>query len=328
MLAGANVVLMGAGIPLAIPGVLDQMARWEPTQMKIQVDGDSVQPSHTCHFDPREYCTGELPLLSRPDFYAIVSSDIIAKTLSRKASGEIDGFVVEYHGAGGHNAPPRRSRGQAAAGQELSYGPMDLPDIEKIRELGKPFWLAGGYASPEALKEALSLGANGIQVGTAFALCNESGLIPEIRQRILRSQLDGGLDIQTDFAASPTGYPFKVARLIPQPADVAAAAERCRVCDLGYLRRPYNTPEGEVSYRCPGEPVAVFLKKGGEHGETVGRQCLCNGLLAAAGLAQTRCGVVEPPILTIGENLAFVPHMVRNGNLSYSASDVIDYLES
>jgi NAD(P)H-dependent flavin oxidoreductase YrpB (nitropropane dioxygenase family) len=205
---------------------------------------------------------------------------------------------------------------------------MDLPDIVKIRDLGKPFWLAGGYASPEALKEAISLGANGIQVGTAFALCDESGLLPEIRHDILRGQLDGSLRIQTDFAASPTGYPFKLARLARQPDSAAAMAERCRVCDLGYLRRPCGAAGESISYRCPGEPVDIFVNKGGTAEETVGRQCLCNGLLAAAGLAQTRRGVLEPPILTIGENLSFVPHMVRDGNLSYSASDVIDYLES
>ena len=39
--------------------------------------------------------------------------------------------------------------------------------------LGLPFWLAGGYGSAEKLKEALAEGAAGIQVGTAFAFCDE-----------------------------------------------------------------------------------------------------------------------------------------------------------
>jgi NAD(P)H-dependent flavin oxidoreductase YrpB (nitropropane dioxygenase family) len=328
MLAGANVVLMGAGIPHAIPGALDQLAKWKPAQMRIFMDGGEAQEAHAYEFDPREYCEGPLPELSRPDFLAIVSSDIIAKTLAKKASGEIDGFVVEYHRAGGHNAPPRRSRAKAANDELPGYGPMDLPNIDKIRDIGKPFWLAGGYASPEALKEAIALGARGIQVGTAFALCNESGLVEEMRHRIISEKLAGSLSIQTDFAASPTGYPFKLAYLSQRRDTDTAMDERCRVCDLGYLRRPCGTDEGGITYRCPGEPVDAFVRKGGEENETYGRQCLCNGLLAAAGLAQTRRGVTEPPILTIGEDLDFVSRIVKDGNPSFSASDVIDYLES
>ena len=328
MIGGVNVVLMGAGIPLAIPGALDRLARWDAAEMKIHVESDSRMESHCHRFDPRDYCLGELPALNRPQFLAIVSSDIVAKTLSRKASGEIDGFVVEYHTAGGHNAPPRRSRGKVEAGMAPSYGSRDMPNIAKVRDLGKPFWLAGGYASPAALREAKDLGAEGIQVGTAFALSDASGISPEMRLEILRRHLDGSLGIQTDFSASPTGYPFKVASLGPGCEQAGAREDRCRICDLGYLRHPYCREDGSIGYRCPGEPVDFFVKKGGERDETVGRQCLCNGLLAASGLAQSRGEALEPPILTIGQDLSFLSHLVKDGVLSYSPSDVIDYLDS
>ena len=39
MLAGVDYVLMGAGIPLAIPGVLDRLAEGEPVQLSLKVDG-------------------------------------------------------------------------------------------------------------------------------------------------------------------------------------------------------------------------------------------------------------------------------------------------
>jgi nitronate monooxygenase len=39
MLAGVDYVLMGAGIPKEIPGVLDRLAAHEPARMKLDVDG-------------------------------------------------------------------------------------------------------------------------------------------------------------------------------------------------------------------------------------------------------------------------------------------------
>ena len=44
---------------------------------------------------------------------------------------------------------------------------------------------------------------------------------------------------------------------------------------------------------------------------TAGRGCLCNGLLAAAGLPQIRQnGYVEPPIVTLGEDFTTVRNML------------------
>jgi nitronate monooxygenase len=287
------------------------------------VEGSGGTESLVQHFAPRDFITGDLPALVRPDFFAIVSSDIVAKTLSRKASGTVDGFVVEYHTAGGHNAPPRRSRGDGSALARQAYGEIDLPDIAKILELGKPFWLGGGYASPEAIAAAKAQGATGVQIGTAFALCEESGIDPEIRRSMIHNCLAGMLSVRTDFEASPTGYPFKLAsfdKAEPLP-------DRCRICDLGYLRRPWRTEDGRIAYRCPGEPIDKYLAKGGSAEETVGRQCLCNGLLATIGLAQVRNGILEPPMLTMGEDLSFLRQVLKGGQQSYTASELIDYLD-
>ena len=38
---------------------------------------------------------------------------------------------------------------------------------------------------------------------------------------------------------------------------------RPRLCDLGFLRRAYRSHDGSIGYRCPAEPVADFLRKGG-----------------------------------------------------------------
>ena len=122
----------------------------------------------------------ELPPLKRPFFLPIISSYTLALTLVRKANGRVDGFVVEGPTAGGHNAPPR-GRLQLSALGEPVYGERDAVDLAKLRELGLPFWLAGGHGTNEGLQEALAAGAAGIQVGTAFAFCDESGLDPNTR---------------------------------------------------------------------------------------------------------------------------------------------------
>jgi hypothetical protein len=60
--------------------------------------------------------------------------------------------------------------------------------------------------------------------------------------------------------------------------------------------------------------------------ETVGRYCLCNGLIASIGLGQRRAGSVEPPIVTIGQDLSFLPKLLPPGRQSYTAADVVAYL--
>ena len=72
----------------------------------------------------------------------------------KKANGSVEGFVIEGPTAGGHNAPPR-GKLQLDESGDVIYGERDRVDLEKIRQLGKPFWLAGGYGSPEKLREAL-----------------------------------------------------------------------------------------------------------------------------------------------------------------------------
>jgi nitronate monooxygenase len=326
MLGGADFILMGAGIPISIPGILDRLSCWEKVELTLHVDDNSRRGNYSYHFDPQEYFSGPLPRLSRPKFLAIVSSEIIAKVMNRKATGFVDGFIVENHTAGGHNAPPRKD--ESPTTRRISqFGQKDVPNIAKIRELGKPFWLAGGYASPMKLKEALNFGANGIQVGTAFAFCNESGILPEIKHEVLRQYMNGSLQVLTDFQASPTGYPFKVIKLKNMETGMAGNRERERICDLCYLRQPYCKGDAEVGYRCAGEPLSSYLLKGGGHDETIGKQCLCNGLLATIGLGQIREDGCEIPIVTAGEDFSFITSLVKNSTLTYSAADVIDYLK-
>jgi hypothetical protein len=103
-------------------------------------------------------------------------------------------------------------------------------------------------------------------------------------------------------------------------------AARERICDLGYLRHLYAKGESKVGYRCPSEPQKNFLAKGGTMEGTIGKRCLCNGLLATVGLGQIRDGVSEPPIVTSGDDWSFLPHVTQGDDIDYGAADVIDYL--
>src|SRR5450631_412399 len=90
MLAGVGYVLMGAGIPLHIPGVLDSYAANRPAEYKLAVAGATPDQDTMMHFDPSDYIEGPLPKLSRPNFLAIVSSNTLATTMLRRASGPVN----------------------------------------------------------------------------------------------------------------------------------------------------------------------------------------------------------------------------------------------
>jgi nitronate monooxygenase len=323
MLANVDCVLMGAGIPRAIPGALDRLAEGEPAQLKIDVIGALPGEEYLSTFDPRAFCKGQLPVVKRPQFFGIVASVTLAMALAKKASGRVDGFVIEGDTAGGHNAPPRGPLQLNAIGEPI-YGPRDVVDLEKIRELGRPFWLAGSYGRPGRLAEALRLGASGIQVGTAFAFCNESGLRPELKRQALQMSRAGTARVFTDPIASPTGFPFKVVRMPGTLSEADQYAARTRICDLGYLRHLYRKPDGTLGYRCPAEPVDDYVKKGGALADTQGRKCLCNGLLANVGLNQVRSEMEqELALMTAGDDVAQVARFLKPGCDTYTAADVV-----
>lgn len=270
MLAGVGYVLMGAGIPLHIPGVLDAYAFHQASEYKLAVTGAVLGQDTQMRLDPADYIEGPLPKLERPKFLAIVSSNTLATTMLRRASGKVDGLVIESPTAGGHNAPPRGKLQLNEAGEPV-YGERDRVDIEALRALGVPFWLAGGYGNAEKLREALQQGAAGIQVGTAFAFSEESGMRPDLKKKLISQAVTGSGEVFTDPVASPTGFPFKVAQLEGTSSAFNIYQERKRVCDLGYLRDPYAVEDGTIGYRCSAEPVANYLSKGGKIEDTVGK---------------------------------------------------------
>ena len=323
MLAGVDYVLMGAGIPRCIPGVLDRLADGEVASLKLDVVGVPVAQELVTRFDPREFADGCVSPLARPKFVPIISSATLGTMLARRSNGRVDGFVVEGFQAGGHNAPPRGPLRLNAAGEPI-YGERDVADLQAVRSLGLPFWLAGGCSTAQGLAAAMQAGAAGIQVGTAFAYCDESELASDVKQRVLLASLAEAAHVLTDPRASPTGFPFKVLQLADTLSERSVYENRQRVCDLGYLRQAFRTEAGTLAWRCPAEPVVDFLHKGGSTDGTMGRKCLCNALLSNIGLGQRLPdGTTERPLITSGDDVAQVARFLQPGASSYRAVDVI-----
>jgi NAD(P)H-dependent flavin oxidoreductase YrpB (nitropropane dioxygenase family) len=323
LLAGVNVVLMGAGIPREIPDVLTRLVSGQVASLKLEVTG-STEPV-TLTFDPFSLLGSRLEL-PRPHFLPIVSSNVLATMLARRGGDAVQGFVVEASTAGGHNAPPRGAPAFDARGQPV-YTSKDEVDLEALKKLGVPFWLAGSYGSPRALQHALERGAAGIQVGTLFAHCAESGFTASIKHNVLENVRNDHADVLTDARASPTGFPFKVVSVPGTLSDADVYATRVRVCDLGYLREAFLDRDGNLGFRCAAEPLEAYLSKGGTLEDTVGRKCLCNSLLASVGMPQTQRGDhLEPALVTSGDDLADMGGFLERYGTSYSARDVVTYL--
>jgi len=324
IMGGVDIITMGAGIPLQIPGLINDIVEGNDCSYSVPVSGTNIKSS-AIKFSPEQFFGEKIKGLKKPKFLPIISSNLLANLFLKKSpQGSVDGFVVEEPTAGGHNAPPRRIDPGAQPGDPPVYGEKDRVDYNEMAKLGIPFWIGGANASPEKLRYARSVGAAGIQAGSIFALSEESGMVPELRSKIRKLGYDGELNIRTDSRISPTGFPFKLAEIEGTIADNGVYDRRVRVCNKGLLVIPYEKDGGRIGYRCAAEPEDKFIHKGGNPDELAGRGCLCNGLLATAGVGDE----IEPPIITLGDDLGFLRKLMKNNAGSYSAEDAINYLLS
>lgn len=322
ILADVDFITMGAGIPLQIPGVINDIVEGKTASYRISVIGKNIT-SYTISFNPREFFGGELPPIKRPGFIPIIASNLLASIFMKKLpEGNIDGFVIEGSTAGGHNAPPRKIIQNERGEPQPIYGKKDEVNYPLMAKIGLPFWIGGSYASPEKLKWALEVGATGIQAGSIFALCEESAMDSEIKKKIRRLGFEDKLNIKTDMLISPTGFPFKVVMLDGTISEPRIYEDRIRICNQGALVSLYEMPDGTIGYRCASEPVDRYTSKGGDEADTLGRGCLCNGLISTAGLGDYG----EAPVVTLGDDVSFLQKIMANAQSSYSARDAIKFL--
>ena len=325
MLAGVDYILVGAGIPLEFPQLIENYTQSKAGRIKLNVEGAEKSHEYFMELNPAEILHDPPRELKRPYFFPIVSSFILAMTMAKKVKG-VDGLVLENHTAGGHNAQPRGALQLDESGSPI-FGSKDEMDYKRIGELGVPFWLAGGYSMPGSLEKAREEGAEGIQVGSAFAFCRESAFQRDLKIQFLKSIEACEQKVFTDPKASPTGFPFKVAHMEGTLSQREVYEQRTRVCNLGYLRHVYRKEDGSLGYRCPAEPVDQFTRKGGAAEETAGRKCLCNALLSNIGLAKRYArGYTEEPLVTAGEHTDSISLMITEKGYDYTATDVVSML--
>ncbi len=324
MLAGVDYIIMGAGIPRELPKLIRQISKLEVGSVPVDVIGG---PAAQTTINPLDFVPSGTKI-KKPKFLAIISVDVLGTYLARDEETRPDGFIIEHNSAGGHNAPPR-GKWEFDANGEPIYGPKDIADIEKMKKLGLPFWLAGTYGSPERVKAALNQGAAGVQVGTLFAISNHSGFSGKTRRQLLDKLKSNSLEIKTDVKASPTSFPIKIAKLEGHTSTTEGFAARPKLCDLGYLREPAISETGRTIYRCPSEPDDQFIKKGGAVEDIDGRKCLCNGLMANIGLPQARKdGYVEAPIVTLGSDIEGAKVLLKSHPDGYGADEAVNWLLS
>ena len=96
----------------------------------------------------------------------VVSS---SKFALKSAEARVDAIVAEGFEAGGHN------------GREETTTLTLIPQVRKAVNL--PLIAAGGISSGESMAAVMALGAEGVQVGTRFALTLESSASDEFKQR-------------------------------------------------------------------------------------------------------------------------------------------------
>ncbi len=335
MLAGVDGVVVGAGNPEGLPALCRQLTTHAAVTHEISVLYRKTGEEFQIIFDPKQIAEGKLATrpLPKPAFLAIVSLERLVELLAKSETLPPDGFIIEHHTAGGHNANPVGPLVKDELGQPV-YSEKDEADLAAIRAVGIPFWLAGGYGSRDKLQEALAHGANGVQVGTAFALAEESGMKPAYRSAILAALKSGVSDAElvrtTTF--SPTGFSFKVAQLQDTLSDENVYTDRKRVCDIGLLQqRGFTQPDEHglrtLFQRCPAGPVEPYINKRGLARNTEERRCLCNGLLSCVGLGQVKQiqgeSVEEPAIVTLGNHLDGVRRLSRQGQAHYYVEDVV-----
>jgi nitronate monooxygenase len=297
MLAGVDALLCSAGVPMELPGILRSIRAGEDlayaplsgtgTHVRLEIAADRAASLLASTKPPRM-----MPVLSN---YALPKR--ILDVWEREYAGARPfAFILENHQAGGHNAPPRN---------KTDFGEQDEIDgyFDKVRGLGVPIYVAGAFpggGTHADLARWMERGAYGIQVGSRFALCEESGMRRDLKDQVIEGNARGETQVRTDQRVSPTGYPFKYVPLPNTMADRTLYEQRRRICNRGYLlqSRFETLPDGTVkeTYLCPGMPARQYVKLGGSPEDLTDRICLCNALLSTAGFFTAS----EPPLVTLG----------------------------
>jgi nitronate monooxygenase len=225
---GVDVIISGAGLPLALP----EIALKHPRADEVAL----------------------VPIASSGR-----ALEIICKRWSR--TGRLpDAVVVEGPLAGGHIAWKTL---EDANKESNSLESLLAEVFEVAKRYGNfPVIAAGGVYSHEDIVRFVKMGCSGVQMGTRFLATHESGAEAEYKQLIVESTPD---DIElASKVGSPCGMLFRVLKKSPFYQQ-ALARERAPKCDKGYLLNKGHCPskyENEKTFCiCNGLLASISLNK-------------------------------------------------------------------
>jgi nitronate monooxygenase len=247
--AGVDVIISGAGLPLGLP---------------------AIQP-------PRE--TALIPIVS-----SARALEIICRKWE-KLGYRPDAVVLEGPLAGGH-------LGFRIDQIDLESNRLEnlLPPVKEgaIKCGDFPVIVAGGIYTHSDIKRFMSLGADGVQMGTRFLATEESSASTTYKQAVVMARKEDILIAHRP--GSPCGLPFRVIK--HSPMYVASSQQkRPPKCDKGYVL--LKDAEGNFTV-CPAKE------------DNKDYFCICNGLLSSAGYNTD----AEEELFTVGANAARVDRIL------------------
>jgi len=264
---GVDVIVSGAGLPLALPEIVKD--------------------------HPRQNEVALVPILSSGR-----AVDVVLKRWSR--SNRIpDGIVVEGPLAGGHIA--WRTREEANDPKyKLEVLIEEILEVLNKWNLDIPVFAAGGVYSHDDIVRFLKMGCAGVQMGTRFLATFESGANDQYKQMVIDST---EVDIElADRPGSPCGMLFRVLNKSPFYQE-ALARTRAPKCDKGYLLNKGNCPSKDDNEKtfciCNGLLAATNCNKNEKELYTVGHNAYrVDRLLSVQELMQELSGVSPDAVVT------------------------------
>ncbi len=168
----------------------------------------------------------------------------VAEAVELEARG-VDAIVVQGSEAGGH-------RGTFLGGFDAALvgGMALLPQVADL--VSAPLLLAGGIMDGRGIAAALALGADGVQLGTAFIGCPECGAPPGYRESLAQAP-----DTGTVVTAAYTGRPARALR-----TRLIDAVERSGLAPLPYPLQSMLLQDVRAAAATRGRPDLLFLLAG------------------------------------------------------------------
>jgi enoyl-[acyl-carrier protein] reductase II len=143
----------------------------------------------------------------------------------------VDAVVAEGFEAGGHN------------GREETTTFCLVPNVRQVIDI--PLIAAGGVASRQSYEAAFVLGAEGVQIGTRFALCTESSAHPLFKERC-RGLMEGGTKLLLKKLAPTRLVDNDFSRAVESAENRGASEDELREI-LGKGRAKKGIFEGDLS---------------------------------------------------------------------------------